>query len=137
MVVVTPRQGQGLFPLGDDVPAGAGAVVAFDRPPRRPPMSLAERLGSPEILVAGFVLALVARTYLTPSLPAPWLRTWSTVFVSVLVQALPFLVFGVVLSAVIAVFVPASFFARALPRRPALAVPVASVAGVALPGWVR
>src|SRR6266540_4211662 len=40
----------------------------------------------------------------------------------------------VVLSAVIAVFVPASFFTRALPRKPALAVPVASAAGVVLPG---
>ena len=56
------------------------------------------------------------------------------VFVSVLTQAMPFLVFGVVLSAVIAVFVPASFFAKALPRKPALAVPVASAAGIVLPG---
>jgi uncharacterized membrane protein YraQ (UPF0718 family) len=56
------------------------------------------------------------------------------VFVSVVVQAVPFLVFGVVLSAVIAVFVPRSFWARALPRHPALAVPVASCAGVVLPG---
>src|SRR6266508_2379569 len=39
-----------------------------------------------------------------------------------------------VLAAVIAVFVPASFFTRALPRKPALAVPVASAAGVVLPG---
>src|SRR5207248_4326133 len=53
---------------------------------------------------------------------------------SVFLQATPFLVFGVVLSAVIAVFVPPSFFAKALPRHPALAVPVAGVAGVVLPG---
>jgi uncharacterized protein len=51
-----------------------------------------------------------------------------------MVQAMPFLVFGVLLSAVIAVFVPASFFERVLPRRPGLAVPVASAAGVILPG---
>jgi uncharacterized membrane protein YraQ (UPF0718 family) len=50
------------------------------------------------------------------------------------VQAVPFLVFGVVLSAVIAVFVPRSFWARALPANPVLAVPVASAAGVVLPG---
>jgi uncharacterized membrane protein YraQ (UPF0718 family) len=56
------------------------------------------------------------------------------VFVSVLVQAVPFLVFGVVLSAIIAVFVPRSFWARALPSHPALAVPAAGVAGVILPG---
>jgi hypothetical protein len=56
------------------------------------------------------------------------------VFVAVLVQALPFLVLGVALSAAIAVFVPASFFARALPARASLAVPVAGVAGAVLPG---
>jgi uncharacterized membrane protein YraQ (UPF0718 family) len=65
---------------------------------------------------------------------APRLQTWMTVFVSVLLQAVPFLVFGVVLSAVIAVYVPPSFWARALPKNPALAVPVASIAGVVLPG---
>jgi uncharacterized membrane protein YraQ (UPF0718 family) len=32
------------------------------------------------------------------------------------------------------VFVPASFFAKALPKRPVLAVPIASAAGVVLPG---
>lgn len=62
------------------------------------------------------------------------MQTWLTVFVSVMTQAIPFLVFGVVLSAVIAVFVPPSFFAKALPKHPALAVPTASVAGVVLPG---
>jgi uncharacterized membrane protein YraQ (UPF0718 family) len=50
------------------------------------------------------------------------------------VQALPFLVLGVLLSAAIAVFVPPSFFARALPARPALAVPVAGISGAILPG---
>ncbi|MEK9664546.1 MAG: permease, partial [Candidatus Nanopelagicales bacterium] len=48
--------------------------------------------------------------------------------------ALPFLVLGVVLSGAIAAFVPASFWRRALPKNPALAVPVASCAGVVLPG---
>jgi uncharacterized membrane protein YraQ (UPF0718 family) len=57
-----------------------------------------------------------------------------TVFVSVLVQATPFLVLGVLLSAAIAVYVPRAFWAKALPRHPALAVPVAGLAGVVLPG---
>jgi hypothetical protein len=52
----------------------------------------------------------------------------------VLVQAVPFLVFGVVLSAIIAVWVPRSFWEKALPRHPALAVPAAGLAGVVLPG---
>src|SRR4051794_29552479 len=67
-------------------------------------------------------------------LSAPVMQSWTTVFVAVLVQALPFLVLGVALSAAIAVFVPASFFARALPKRPALAVPVAGMAGAGVPG---
>ncbi len=68
------------------------------------------------------------------ALSAPVVQSWMTVFIAVVIQALPFLVLGVLLSAVIAVFVPASFFARALPRRPVLAVPVAGLAGVVLPG---
>ncbi|CAM5491237.1 permease [Streptomyces pilosus] len=68
------------------------------------------------------------------ALAAPVMQSWMTVFVAVVVQALPFLVLGVLLSAAIAVFVPPSFFARALPKRPALAVPVAGAAGAVLPG---
>jgi uncharacterized membrane protein YraQ (UPF0718 family) len=87
-----------------------------------------------ELLGALLVAVLLFRTPLAGSLSTPGVQTWATVFVSVLTQAIPFLVFGVVLSAVIAVFVPPSFFARALPRRSVLAVPVASAAGVVLPG---
>ncbi|MGW1956209.1 permease [Streptomyces sp. NPDC001920] len=68
------------------------------------------------------------------ALSAPVMQSWTTVFVAVMVQALPFLVLGVLLSAAIAVFVPPSFFARALPHRPVLAVPVAGAAGAVLPG---
>ncbi|MEV4093733.1 permease [Streptosporangium saharense] len=80
------------------------------------------------------VLLVVGRFTLTPHLTSPALRTWATVFVAVCVQALPFLVFGVALSAAITAFVPASFWTRALPRRPAVAVPVAGLAGAVLPG---
>ncbi|MFC4045732.1 permease [Dactylosporangium siamense] len=92
------------------------------------------RIGSVEVLAALLVLVVLFRDPLTESLSAPALQTWLTVFVSVMTQAIPFLVFGVVLSGIIAVFVPPSFFAKALPKHPALAVPTASVAGVVLPG---
>ncbi|MGW6504057.1 permease [Nonomuraea angiospora] len=69
-----------------------------------------------------------------PYLTAPALQTWATVFVAVCVQALPFLAFGVALSAAITAFVPASFWTRAPPRRTYAAVPVAGVAGAVLPG---
>jgi uncharacterized membrane protein YraQ (UPF0718 family) len=87
-----------------------------------------------EALAVLLVLLVIFRDRLSGQVSGAALQTWTTVFVSVLVQAVPFLVFGVLLSAVIAVFVPRSFWARALPRHPALAVPAASMAGVVLPG---
>ncbi|MEU4423815.1 permease [Actinoplanes sp. NPDC024001] len=90
--------------------------------------------GSVEVLAALLVLLVIFRGWLSGLVDGARWQTWTTVFVSVLVQAVPFLVFGVLLSAVIAVFVPRSFWARALPRHPALAVPAASMAGVVLPG---
>jgi uncharacterized membrane protein YraQ (UPF0718 family) len=92
------------------------------------------RIGSLELLAVLLVLLLLVRGRLAGWLSGAGIQTWTTVFVSVMVQAVPFLVFGVVLSAVIAVFVPRSFWAKALPSHPALAVPAASLAGVILPG---
>ncbi|AZI59523.1 permease [Nakamurella antarctica] len=62
------------------------------------------------------------------------MQTWSTVFIAVCVQATPFLVLGVVVSGAIAAFVPARVFAKLLPDNPALAVPIAGMCGIALPG---
>jgi uncharacterized membrane protein YraQ (UPF0718 family) len=87
-----------------------------------------------EILAAVLMVLLVFRGPLHGLLAGARIQTWSTVFMSVVIQSVPFLMFGVVLSAIIAVFVPTSFFERVLPRRAALAVPVASAAGVVLPG---
>jgi uncharacterized membrane protein YraQ (UPF0718 family) len=94
----------------------------------------ARRFGPVEALAALLVLLVVFRTPLSSMVSGPRLETWTTVFVSVLVQAMPFLVFGVVLSAIIAVYVPRSFWAKALPANPTLAVPAAGLAGVVLPG---
>jgi len=102
-----------------------------DAPKRR---LLNHRMGSVEGVALVLLLLIMFRFQLVDALSIPSLQTWTTVFVSVLVQAMPFLVFGVALSAVIAVFVPRSFWSRALPSHPALAVPVAGVAGVVLPG---
>jgi uncharacterized protein len=89
---------------------------------------------SPLVLVVLLVTAVLGEGPIRRALSAPVMQSWTTVFVAVVVQALPFLVLGVLLSAAIAVFVPPSFFARALPSRPALAVPVAGMAGAVLPG---
>ncbi|MFD3499908.1 permease [Streptomyces sp. NPDC058676] len=92
------------------------------------------RLNSQLTLTLLLVLMVLAQGPVRRALSVPVMQSWMTVFVAVMVQALPFLVLGVLLSAAIAVFVPASFFARALPGRPALAVPVAGMAGAVLPG---
>jgi len=63
----------------------------------------------------------------------PRLRVAATVFVAVCVQALPFLVLGVLLSGFLAAVVSPAMLRRVLPARPALAVPVATAAGIVLP----
>ncbi|MFB7502869.1 permease [Streptomyces broussonetiae] len=65
---------------------------------------------------------------------APAVQAWRTVCLAVTVQATPFLLLGTALSGAINAFVPERVFTRFLPRRPVLAVPVAGVAGVVLPG---
>jgi uncharacterized membrane protein YraQ (UPF0718 family) len=90
--------------------------------------------GAPWTFLTLVALLVAGRFLLAPHLTDPALRTWATVFVAVCVQAIPFLVFGVALSAAITAFVPASFWTRALPRRAYAAVPVAGVAGAVLPG---
>lgn len=92
------------------------------------------RPGSLEILAVGLVILIVGQRWLVGLFDDPALQTGATIFVSIVVQALPFLVLGVVLSGAIAAFVPPSFWKKALPKNPALAVPVAGAAGAVLPG---
>jgi hypothetical protein len=82
---------------------------------------------------AGLVL-LAVRPWLLSLSGASATQAWMTIFVSIVVQAMPFVVLGTVLSAAIATLIPSAFFARALPRRAALAVPVAGACGAVLPG---
>lgn len=84
------------------------------------------------VTVAGLAFALVLTG--TPWLNGPAVSAWRTVCLAITVQALPFLLLGTVLSGAINAFVPANLFTKILPRRPALAVPVAGAAGVVLPG---
>jgi uncharacterized membrane protein YraQ (UPF0718 family) len=91
------------------------------------------RLGSVEALAAIVVLVLLGRGWLVDAFSSPRTLTLVTVFVSIMVQAMPFLVLGTILSASITAFVPTRFFERALPRHPVAAVPVAGLAGMILP----
>ncbi|MFB0616128.1 permease [Streptomyces sp. AGS-58] len=115
--------------ITEDAPPGADV-----HRPGPPPEHEGRRLGSSLLLTLILLGAVLAQSPIRGLLGTPLMQSWMTVFVAVTVQALPFLVLGVLLSAAIAVFVPASFFARALPRRPGLAIPVAGLAGAVLPG---
>jgi uncharacterized membrane protein YraQ (UPF0718 family) len=86
------------------------------------------------LLMVLVVVAVVLRPWLTGLLKERAFANWSTIFVAIAVQAMPFLVLGVAVSASIAAFLPPGAIARMLPKRPALAVPVACGVGAALPG---
>ncbi|WP_405796897.1 permease [Streptomyces longwoodensis] len=88
----------------------------------------------PLLLLGAALLPGTALVVLGRWMDAPAVLAWRTVCLAVCVQALPFLLLGTALSGAINAFVPASVFQRVLPRRGALAVPVAGVAGVVLPG---
>lgn len=93
------------------------------------------RPGGLELLIAilvVFAFLSIPLSDVTANMPA--LQTASTIFVSIIVQALPFLALGVVLSGAISAFVPPAFWQKVLPQRESLAVPVACAAGAVLPG---
>ncbi|HUS20502.1 MAG TPA: permease [Aeromicrobium sp.] len=86
-------------------------------------------------LVGLSLLALIlGRSLYAPLLAGDAIRTWSTMFVAIVVQSLPFLVGGVLLSSLISRYLSARVLERAIPRNPVLAVPVAGIAGFSLPG---
>jgi uncharacterized protein len=91
------------------------------------------RLGPFVLLLPGASL-LLAQKLLRPALDGPLVATWSTMFVSVCLQALPFLVLGTLVSGAITVLVRPGIIEKALPGRAGLAVPTAGIAGMALPG---
>ncbi|MEU9053657.1 permease [Streptomyces sp. NPDC048384] len=88
----------------------------------------------PLLLLGAAVLPGTALYLVGGSAETPVMQAWRTVALAVIVQAVPFLLLGTALSGAINAFVPASVFTRLLPKRPALAVPVAGAAGVVLPG---
>jgi uncharacterized membrane protein YraQ (UPF0718 family) len=94
--------------------------------------------GRRDIGVALVLLVVLAAAVLRPLLrdllDQPAVAHWATIFVAIAIQAMPFLVLGVVISAAIAAFVPPDLLPRLLPRQPAVAVPTAAMAGAVLPG---
>lgn len=115
-------------------PAGPRAASA-ERPLDQGPDEATTRHGirSGDVLLVLLALCITAYFVQPDWFSTPGLQAWGTVFAAICMQALPFLVVGVLVSAAVSL-VPASFFERALPRSPALAVPVAGVAGAVLRG---
>ncbi|WP_435876795.1 permease [Streptomyces achromogenes] len=132
-----------------DDPAGAARGVTFvPAVPAAPPVTEGRTRPSgvrswpsgvrPWWVGAVLTAAVGAAAVLGPAgtrwLEHPAVEAWRTVCLAITVQALPFLLLGTALSGAINAFVPAGLFTRVLPKRPALAVPVAGAAGAVLPG---
>ncbi len=86
------------------------------------------------VLVVCFVALLLVRPWVVDLVASPGIVTWSTVFVSLIVQALPFLVLGVGLSALLVVYVPQRWLTAAVPRQTVPAVGAVGLSGAVLPG---
>ena len=106
-------------------PGGAVREVARAEP---------RRLVDGRLVLLLVVIALSTRGLLRGSLDPVALRSWTTVFVAIVVQALPFLTLGVLISGAITALVSPAVLERALPSSTLLAVPGAALAGTALPG---
>jgi uncharacterized protein len=86
------------------------------------------------VVAAVIVAAAVTRPVIHDLVARPAVANFATVFVAIVLQAVPFLALGVTVSAAIGTFVPPGLLARLLPKQPALAVPLGAIAGTALPG---
>src|ERR1044071_2613581 len=86
------------------------------------------------VVVLVILVAAALRPLLQDLLDRPAIAHWATIFVAIAIQAMPFLVLGVTISAAIAAFVPSGALPKLLPKNHAAAVPVAAFAGAALPG---
>lgn len=91
-------------------------------------------IGQTEVVAVAILLVLLGGRWLVPLLDAPSLTTWGTIFVAIVIQSTPFLVVGVLLSAVISSLLSERVLSRVVPRNPVLGVPVAGLAGIGLPG---
>lgn len=91
-------------------------------------------VGAAELVALLLLAAALLRPFIAGLLESSALRNWSTVFVAITLQAMPFLVGGVLVSGAIAAFVPSGLLSSILPGRSAFTVPIAATAGMALPG---
>lgn len=94
----------------------------------RPPVRTAVGLGAICALTAALALGSPGFVH------RPLMQLWTTTFVAICIQAMPFLVLGVTVGGLIAAMLPDGLLARLLPRSPLFSVPAAALAGAVLPG---
>ena len=92
------------------------------------------RPGQAEIVLVVVLALILGNGFLTPLLGSPALRTWSAMFMAIVIQSLPFLILGVLIAAAISNLLSERLLKRLVPKNAALAVPVAGIAGVGLVG---
>jgi uncharacterized membrane protein YraQ (UPF0718 family) len=85
-------------------------------------------------VVVAVIVAASLQRIASPFLDMPALQTWSTIFVSLTIQATPFLLLGVMVAGALAAWVPPEFIAKAMPKNKTAAVGAATCAGTLLPG---
>jgi len=85
------------------------------------------------LLLLAFVRVVVAPAFGSAALPAA-VRAWLVVFLAVVIQALPFLVLGAVVSVAISKLATPRVVERLVPRSGVRAVPAAALASMLLPG---
>lgn len=91
-------------------------------------------IGQPQVVAVGVLAVLLGQRWIVPLLDAESIGTWSTIFVAIVIQSVPFLLGGVLLSAVISSLLSERALRRVVPRNPVLGVPAAGLAGIGLPG---
>ncbi|RKP58223.1 permease [Cohnella endophytica] len=88
----------------------------------------------------GIVIAFIVLFSLNPSLISnlsftvgPEVHTFKTMLISIVLEALPFLLLGVFVSSFMHVFIPEAWFRKMIPRNPYLGVLVACLLGIVFP----
>ncbi|NQX69036.1 permease [Paenibacillus alba] len=90
-------------------------------------------------MLAGLCLAFIALLYFFSTtapgslLNNPKLQIFKTMFISIILEAMPFILIGVIISAVLQVFVSDQTIQRMIPKNPFLGIITASILGIIFP----
>lgn len=108
-----------------------------DQTTAEPDVDAAEPLppvGQAGLLAAALLGVVLAQATFGIVPDSPAIQTWTAMFIGIVLQSFPFLVLGVLLATGISLVLSERVVQRVMPRHPALAVPVATTAGIGLVG---